>query len=145
MFLRLALVAMLFLTGCMLGPDYQRPSFMIPDNYRDAQGAPARESLADLPWWELFQDPVLQDLTKQALVNNYDLRTAAAGVEDARAQVGVTRSFLYPQFDFRSGGTAQQVSRASDPTQAFGANRNFQNCLMAFNVIWEIDVFGRIR
>jgi len=142
---RIALVLLVFLTGCAVGPDYQRPSVLIPDNYRGVQGAPTAESLADLPWWEVFRDPVLQELTKEALSNNYDLRAAAARVEEARSQIGVVRSFLYPQVNFNFGGSAQQVSRASDPTQAFGANRNFQNWLTGFGMIWEIDVFGRIR
>jgi multidrug efflux system outer membrane protein len=73
------------------------------------------------------------------------LRTAAARVEEERAQIGVTRSFLYPQVNVNGGGTAQQVSRASDPTQAFGANRNFQNWTAGFGLAWEFDVFGRIR
>jgi len=133
------------LTGCTVGPDYRRPTVPIPDNYRGVIGAPTTESLADLPWWELFKDPVLQELTKAALANNYDLRTAAARVEDARAQIGVVRSFLYPQVNFNGGGSAEQVSRASDPPQSFGANRNFQNWLFGFGLAWEFDVFGRIR
>ena len=60
-------------------------------------GTAKAESLADIPWWELFKDPVLQELTRDALRNNYDLRTAAARVEEARAQIGVSRSFFYPQ------------------------------------------------
>jgi multidrug efflux system outer membrane protein len=118
---------------------------MVPDNYRSAPQTATAESLADLPWWEVFRDPVLQELTREALRNNYDLRTAAARVEEARAQVGVTRSFLYPQVSLNAGGSAQQVSRASDPPQSFGSNRNFQNWLGIFGVVWEIDVFGRIR
>jgi len=145
MALRIALVVFVIFTGCTLGPDYQRPSVLIPDNYRDAQGAPAADSLADTPWWEVFRDPVLQDLIREALNNNYDLRTAAARVEEARAQVGVTRSFLYPSFNFNGGGSAQQVSRASEPTQAFGANRTWQNWVAGFGMVWEVDVFGRIR
>jgi multidrug efflux system outer membrane protein len=142
---RIALVLLVFLTGCTLGPDYNRPSVLIPDNYRGVQGPPASDSLADIPWWEIFKDPVLQDLTKEALANNYDLRVAAARVEEARAQAGVTRSFLYPQFNFTAGGIAQQVSRASEPPQSVGANRNFQNWLTGFGMVWEMDVFGRIR
>jgi len=143
--LRIALALFLIFTGCTLGPDYQRPPVVTPDNYRGVQGAPVAESLADMPWWEVFKDPVLQDLVKEALSNNYDLRAAAARVEEARAQVGVTRSFLYPQFNFNGGGSAQQVSRASDPSQSVGANRNFQNWLFGFGMVWELDVFGRIR
>ena len=145
MALRVALVLFLFLTGCTVGPDYQRPSVLVPDNYRGVPGAPTPESLADVPWWEVFKDPALQELTKEALSNNYDLRVAAARVEEARAQIGVTRSFLYPQVNLNGGGTTQQVSRATDPTQAFGANRNFQNWIVGLGMAWEFDVFGRIR
>jgi multidrug efflux system outer membrane protein len=138
-------VILFFLSGCTLGPDYSRPTVSIPDNYRGLQGTPTPESLADVPWWEVFKDPVLQELTREALRNNYDLRTAAARVEEARSQIGVVRSFLYPQVNFSGGGSAQQVSRASDPPQSFGANRSFQNWLMGFGMVWEMDVFGRIR
>ncbi|HXV48248.1 MAG TPA: TolC family protein, partial [Candidatus Binatia bacterium] len=133
------------MAGCAVGPDYNRPAIVIPENYRGLQGTPAPDSLADIPWWEIFKDPVLQELVRESLRNNYDLRTAAARVEEARAQVGVARSSLYPQFNLNGGGIAEQVSRASDPTQAFGANRNFQNWLAGFGMVWEIDVFGRIR
>ena len=145
MTLRIALVFFLFLTGCTLGPDYTRPSLLIPDNYRGLQGAPTPESLADIPWWEIFQDPVLQELTRDALINNYDLRTAAARVEEARAQIGIVRSFLYPQVSVNGGGRAEQISRVSDPPRIFGNDRNFQNWIAGFGMVWEFDVFGRIR
>jgi multidrug efflux system outer membrane protein len=145
MALRIALVLFLFVTGCTLGPDYQRPSVSTPDNYRGLQGAPAAESLADTPWWEVFKDPVLQELIRQALNNNYDLRTAAARVEEARAQIGVARSFLYPQVNLNGGGSAQQVSRSTEPPQSVGANRTWQNWSAGFGMVWEVDVFGRIR
>jgi outer membrane protein, multidrug efflux system len=138
-------IAGFLLTGCTLGPDYLRPKVLVPDNYRGVTGAPAAESIADLPWWEVFKDQTLQELTREALSNNYDLQTAAARVEEARAQIGVARSFLYPQVDVRGGGSAQRVSRLSDPPQSFGANRNFQNWLLVFDMAWELDVFGRIR
>ncbi len=145
MALRIALVFFVFLTGCTLGPDYRRPALLIPDNYRGVQGAPTPDSLADIPWWEIFQDPVLQELTRDALVNNYDLRTAAARVEEARAQIGVVRSFLYPQVNLNGGGRAEQISRVSDPPRIFGNDRNFQNWVAGFGMVWEFDVFGRIR
>jgi multidrug efflux system outer membrane protein len=138
-------VFVFLLSGCMVGPDYGRPPILVPDNYRGVIGAPTAESFADLPWFEVFRDPVLQELVREALSSNYDLRIAAARVEEARAQIGVARSFLFPQFDFRAGGTAQQVSRVTEPPESFGANRHFQNWLLGFGLAWELDVFGRIR
>ena len=128
-----------------MGPDYLRPKILIPDNHRGVVGAPAAESLADLPWWELFRDPVLQELTRESLQYNFDLRIAAARVEQARAQIGITRSFLFPQVNFNASGSVQQVSRASEPPQSFGADRTFRNLLLGFGLAWELDIFGRIR
>jgi multidrug efflux system outer membrane protein len=139
-----AVIAFL-ITGCTLGPDYTRPGIITPADHRGALEPARTESLADLPWWELFKDAVLQDLTRDALRNNYDLRTAAARVEEARAQIGVARSFLYPQVGLNGTGSAEQVSRATEPPQAFGSSRTFQNWFGFFNMTWEIDVFGRIR
>jgi multidrug efflux system outer membrane protein len=138
-------VVALIVSGCMVGPDYSRPPVLIPDNYRFAVVPATAESIADLPWFEVFRDPVLQELVREALENNYDLRIAAARVEEARAQIGVARSFLFPQISFNGGGSAQQVSRATDPPESVGGNRNFQNWLFGFGLAWELDVFGRIR
>jgi outer membrane protein, multidrug efflux system len=142
-----ALVSLLafVIGGCTVGPNYSRPTILTPDNHRDALEPLKAESLADIPWWELFKDPVLQELTRDALRNNYDLRTAAARVEEARAQIGVSRSFFYPQVTLNGGGSAEQVSRSSDPSQSFGASRSFQNWFGNFAMTWEFDVFGRIR
>ena len=137
--------AALLLSGCLLGPDYSRPPVVVPDNYRFAVAPATAESIADLPWFDVFRDPVLQQLVREALQNNYDLRIAAARVEEARFQIGVVRSFLYPQINFNAAGGAQQVSRVTDPPESFGANRSFQNLFLGFGLAWELDVFGRIR
>jgi multidrug efflux system outer membrane protein len=138
-------VVALLVSGCLLGPDYSRPPVVVPDNYRFAVAPATAESIADLPWFEVFRDPVLQQLVREALQNNYDLRIAAARVEEARANIGIVRSFLYPQINFNAVGGAQQVSRTTDPPQSFGADRNYQNLLLGFALAWELDIFGRIR
>ena len=71
----------------MVGPDYSRPPVVVPDNYRFAVAPATAESIADLPWFDVFRDPVLQQLVREALQNNYDLRIAAARVEEARARL----------------------------------------------------------
>jgi multidrug efflux system outer membrane protein len=138
-------IILLFFTGCTLGPNYSRPKIVTPENHRDAQTPAAAESLADVPWWELFKDPVLQELIREGLKNNYDLRAAAARVEEARAQIGVTKSFLYPQVGASVTGTTQQVSRKSEPPQTLTSDRTFNNLFAGLSVAWELDVFGKIR
>src|SRR5262249_2767857 len=59
-------VVALLVAGCMVGPDYSRPPVVVPDNYRFAIAPATAESIADLPWWEIFRDPVLQELVREA-------------------------------------------------------------------------------
>ena len=66
--------------GCMVGPNYERPQLAPPAQFRFAEGAQA-ESLADAPWFQIFDDPILQALIRGAIANNLDLKVAAARVE----------------------------------------------------------------
>src|SRR5580692_2060652 len=96
-----ALSATLFsimLAGCMVGPKYHRPAVQTPAAYRDLSENPQVQaqtaSYADLPWWQVFQDPKLQELIRTALKQNYDLQLATERINAARAQLTVTRSSL---------------------------------------------------
>src|SRR5262245_39268518 len=87
------------LGGCAaVGPNYVRPQMPSPPAYRFVENTQA-QSLADLPWWQVFDDPALQALIREALTNNLDLQIAVARVEEARATAGIAKSFLYPQVD----------------------------------------------
>src|SRR5271163_1787856 len=87
--------------GCMVGPNYHRPDPQTPATYRDLSENPQAQaqtaSYADLPWWQVFQDPQLQELIRTALKQNYDLQVATERIKAARAQVAITRSSLFPQ------------------------------------------------
>ena len=85
-------------TGCLLGPNYMRPEMPSPQQFRFVEGAQA-ESLADAPWFQVFDDPALQAIIKEAIASNLDLRAAVARVEEMRARAGIAKSFLYPQID----------------------------------------------
>ena len=89
------------LVSCTVGPKYQRPAIQTPTTYRDpgadTQLQAQAASYADLPWWQVFQDPKLQELVRTALKQNYDLQIATERINAARAQVTVTRSSLFPQ------------------------------------------------
>ena len=83
------LLALGLLNGCKLGPNYHKPRVPIPDVYHGAgesQNVQAQAgSFADLPWWEVFQDPVLQDLIRKTLEHNYDLQLATERIAAARS------------------------------------------------------------
>lgn len=122
------------LCGCALGPKYKKPTFQTPSGYYTEQLA-STTSVADLAWWELFKDPVLQDLLREAFNNNYDLRLAVSRVEQERALLGVTRSQYYPQVGYDSNISGQQ--------SPYIANHTYYS--YSFTTFWEIDLFGRIR
>jgi multidrug efflux system outer membrane protein len=126
----------LFLTGCSVGPKYKRPEIQPPaDFYAERQISTSSE--ADLAWWDLFKDPVLQGLIREALKNNYDLQLALARVEQERALAGVTRSQYFPQVGYGGSISGQQAP--------FPLVSNHTYYAYSFSTIWEIDLFGRIR
>jgi multidrug efflux system outer membrane protein len=140
-----ALLAGLLLTGCMVGPAYHRPEFPAPAQHRPLTTEPEAASLADLPWWEVFQDPVLQELVREALLNNTDLAAAAARVTEARALAGVARSYLYPEVNAGAGITGERRSLNTDPPLGTGADRDITNWSAGVGLAWELDLFGRLR
>src|SRR5215831_8507070 len=129
------LLALLLLGACALGPNYKRPAVDTPEGYRFALNQ-ATNSIGDLPWWEVFKDPMLQDLIYAALTNNYDIKQAVARVEQARQQVTVARSPLFPQVgysgDIGRGKNAALNTPAVNPSTQTSA-------LLNVNAFWEID------
>src|SRR6266550_2003958 len=132
-----ALVASV-IAGCApVGANYARPEVVTPPQFRFVDSAQA-SSLADLPWWQVFDDQTLQALIRDALAGNLDLRAAAARVERFRAEAGIAKSFLYPQVEGAAAYTIQQNSGTAN-----GGVQ--QNAVYGFQLSWELDLFGRIR
>jgi multidrug efflux system outer membrane protein len=129
--------------GCLVGPNYKRPDLASPQQFRFVEGAQA-ESLANAPWFQVFDDPSLQELIKTAIANNLDLRAAVARVEEMRARAGIAKSYLYPQVD----GTANYSARGATSAQSDGADDEdtfHQSGIYGFNLSWELDLFGKLR
>src|SRR5258708_26073784 len=89
-------LSVLFFAGCAVGPKYQKPAVLPPADFRQLQ-QPTAESLADQAWWQVFQDEALQQLVREAIRNNYDLKIAAIRVEETRASARIAAAPLYPQ------------------------------------------------
>src|SRR5262245_114046 len=99
--------------GCAaVGPNYSRPQLPTPLQFRFVEGEQAA-SLADTPWFQVFQDPTLQTLIRDAISNNLDLKVATARVEEMRARAGIAKSFLYPQVDAVANYSVRQASNAN--------------------------------
>ncbi len=134
------LLASGLIAGCMAGPNYHRPVIQTPATYRDlsenAQAQAQAASYADLPWWQVFQDPQLQDLIRTALKQNYDLQIATERINAARAQVSITRSNLFPQIE-----AAGNFSGGKEST--FQTKFNFLT--LNADAAFQVDLFGRLR
>jgi len=126
------------MTACMVGPNYKKPVVQTPGVYRalnENQQAQAA-SFADLPWWQVFQDPQLQELIRTALKENYDLQLATERINAARAQVTITRSNLFPQ----AQGSANFGGGKDKSTQS-----KFNFLGLTADAAFQLDLFGRLR
>jgi len=108
-----ALLSALLLTGCSIGPEYKKPDVAVPTSFRSQIAMTEAVSFADQPWWGVFQDKALQDLIKDALINNNDLQQAVARIQQARAQVEIVNAESLPQVGYQlNGGGERSVTPA---------------------------------
>jgi len=132
------------LAGCAVGPDYKRPADPVirPAGFR-GETSTTTNSLADLPWWQVFHDATLQNLIRIALTNNYDVRIAVTRVEQARQVAAEARSQFYPQLDYdvAAGGGRNTV----DGTTPSYTGKTGQEIAAYGTVSWEIDLWGKLR
>ncbi len=145
----IAVVVVSVLGGCMVGPDYQRPALPSPAVFRgtaEPTVPPAPMSLGDLQWFEVFKDDQLQALLRTALVANYDLRDAVARVNEARANLGITRSEQFPNIAASADITTVRASRNGLTPIPAGASRERTVGSVLLNLLsFEVDVWGRLR
>ncbi len=129
------------LTGCKVGPNYRKPVVPVPTAYHGPNDNPQAQtqaaSFADLPWWQVFQDPVLQDLIRRALKQNYDLQTATERITQARAQLMVTRSNQFPQLTASGTAVDERTFQGFPATTRFGT--------YAADATFQLDLFGQLR
>jgi multidrug efflux system outer membrane protein len=141
----LTTVAVLAVVGCAVGPDYHRPVVSAPAAFRGETGPLDPASLADLPWWAVFEDTTLQDLIREALAGNYDLRIAVARVEQARALAGVARAEFFPWINYQAGVQRDRGVFKFTPDLELPQGGTDNLFLGGLAATWEIDVWGRIR
>jgi multidrug efflux system outer membrane protein len=136
---RLALLVVLA-AGCRVGPDYKRPAVQAPASYRGSAERGDAASLADKDWAQVFPDPALAELIRTALAQNQDLLIAAARIEQAEAQLGITRADQLPAVTLGLAAGRERVA-ATSLTREFTTSR-FQGSVSAS---WELDFWGKFR
>ncbi len=135
----------LLLGGCMVGPKYNRPAIDAPGSYRGEGTSQASvgsvESLGNEKWWEVFQDPVLQQLIRTALQQNYDAQIAAARVLQAQAQLGIARANQFPMVGAGAQLFSERNPKISGAFPSYEANAGQLNV----SVLWNLDFWGKYR
>jgi len=127
----------------MVGPNYKRPPVESPGVYRGDSQSPlaSSEPLGDEKWWDLFQDPVLQQLIRTALEQNYDLRIAASRVLQAQAQLGITRANQFPTVSAGAEVFSQRNPKISSAFPSYESNAGEVDLA----VVWNLDFWGKYR
>ena len=144
-FHRLAIAALVLVaTGCAVGPTYQRPTTPDVSSYKELEGwvpaAPA-DALERGPWWQLFGDPLLDQLAARVEVSNQNVALAVGAYAQARALVREQRAALFPSVTL-NGGAARSRSSGNLSTGAPG--RTGDNFQLSLGGTWEPDVWGRL-
>jgi NodT family efflux transporter outer membrane factor (OMF) lipoprotein len=144
---------LVFLSGCSVGPKYERPTVVSPPAYKEL-------TPADLPqtdgwkvaqpsdttlhgkWWEIFDDPQLNALEEQVSISNQNVAAAAASYLQARALVKEARSQYFPTVT-----TSPSITNERNPLSTGGtANaKSFTDYSLPFDASWQPDLFGRVR
>ncbi len=137
-------VAALFLLGvflysCAVGPDFQKPETQVPKYFTNYDSL-AVDTLVNLKWWEIFNDPILDTLVITALQENKNVNIAISRIEEARANLGFTEADIYPRFDIQ--GEAKRGNYAGSGIQLDSETNGF---FIAPVVNWEIDFWGKFR
>ncbi|MDM7857486.1 efflux transporter outer membrane subunit [Thiopseudomonas acetoxidans] len=130
--------AMLFVSGCMLGANYQRPEQPLPEQFTEIEGWKHAEpaDLADKgPWWQLYQDELLTGMLHTLDASNQNLAAAEAAWREAQAALGSTRSELYPQLSAQGSST-----RSAQGRDQITKNKNVQ-----LGLSWQLDLWGQVR
>lgn len=130
----------LILTGCTMGPKYQRPVVNTPAAFRGAAEPALTESLGDTKWESIFPDEELKKLIRQALERNYDVRIAASRVVQAQAQVGIVRADQFPVIN----GTGS-ASRQKSPSLPIFPGWESNQSQLGLSAAWQLDFWGRYR
>ncbi|MCH8883361.1 MAG: efflux transporter outer membrane subunit [SAR324 cluster bacterium] len=142
----------LFAAACTtVGPDYERPDEPVPEAFVETgpwKEAVPRDDIAKGTWWEIFGDPILNDLEAQALGQSLDLRAAAARVAQSQAIAGISGTFLAPTLNLAASSSAFGVSgnRPDQPSKVSGnvAYSATENRVPLY-ASYEVDMWGRLK
>jgi NodT family efflux transporter outer membrane factor (OMF) lipoprotein len=135
------LAVALALAGCMVGPNYERPSADVNDAWQAVEGPQAASTASD--WWASFEDPTLTRLIEEAHAQNLSLKVAGLRVIEARAARGIAVGDFFPQTQNAFGSIAAE--QLSENEAAASGDRAFSSDVVGLEAAWELDFWGKFR
>jgi NodT family efflux transporter outer membrane factor (OMF) lipoprotein len=140
-------LSVLLLAGCAVGPNYKRPAAEVPAAYKEVanwkQAQPNEQNLGG-NWWEMFQDPQLNDLESQVNVSNQNLKAAEAQYTQARALLRYNRAAYFPTITAGVSATRNRISNRR-PASIVANGITYNDFQIPFELSYEVDVWGRVR
>ena len=156
------LIGLIFLTGCKpVGPNYNRPGYEPPAAYKESgataavtpppaptggswQPASPSDGMLRGKWWEIYQDPQLNQLEEHIATDNQTLREAMERYLAARDQVSAARSTLFPTFSAGLSAGRDKISQ-NGPSYSSTKSATYSDFALTGQASWEPDFWGRIR
>ncbi len=140
-------IAVFQLTGCTVGPKYQRPAAEVPPAYKevgDWKPAQPNDQNLDGNWWAIFQDSQLNTLEAQVNVSNQNLKAAEAQYTQARAQLRYQRADFFPTITAGASATRNRIS-SHRPASVVANGITYNDFQIPFELSYQIDLWGRVR
>jgi outer membrane protein, multidrug efflux system len=145
-----ALLALTLLTGCAVGPRYQRPTAQVPDTWKGQgpwQTAAPKDSIPKGTWWQIFHDADLDRLEQDLLQANQSLAAAQDRLSQARSLARIASSAYFPQLNAEPNAQRARISGnrplSGSPLATSPVTQN--NFTVPFSASYELDLFGRVR
>lgn len=140
---KVSLVLLLLLSGCAVGPDYQRPSASVPLHYKEAKGwqrATPQDDQSKGEWWAVYHDATLSSLLQQVSISNQNVANYAAQYREAQALAAQSRAALFPSLGYDVSGT-----RSGTRSATTGARSTTNSNSAQLSASWELDLWGKLR
>ncbi len=144
----LTLLLAIGLTGCMVGPDYVRPTIDVGVQFKESPGwklaQPGLASAPREPWWLMYRDPTLTQLMQELNVSNQNIALAEARFRQAVAVTQGARAPLLPTIT-ATGSATRAGAGAGSSTSAFSTSASNNSYGFGAQAAWQIDIWGSIR
>lgn len=141
-FAGVAATSLLLASCAAVGPDFVAPQLPVPKAWEPVDGAGLHATPYEVvEWWQVFEDPVLNNLVSVAQQQNYSLELAGLKVLESRAQLGIAIGTQYPQQQFAAGG----VTRVSPSENGGQGTNGFNQYDLGGSLAWEMDFWGKFR